>query len=159
MTSIPAPDIVVLHNDVWERFVEEYTEAAYEAYDNTLDTMHLDGIVDVVAGAFYWSPTHTVYCSLRIWDGAEAGVAYCIALLNHEFGHGMNWPKENHPTGLRNGVLHAASCGFDVRAYTRWLRWRKGDPTRWAQAEEWRTKTLPTFSTVPPVLSPGGRPA
>lgn len=144
------PRILVVPDGLWEDFAEKFTEAAYEKWDNALDRAGLDRIVDVVAGAFYHHGTHAVYCSMRVWRGHNQGTAWCIDLMVHEYGHAMDWPLEDHPTGLRQGFRHAREVGFDSRAYTRWLRWRHGDQARRSQAEKWLDTTKPTFITAVP---------
>lgn len=131
------PKLVVHDNASYDQFAMEHTESAYEK-------------LGIAPGAFYSPGEDTVHTSRRVYDLACQGIKWALKLLAHEFGHAAKWVKSDHPTNLLpakvdskrdwkqpSGIGHAFSVGFDVRAYSRFLRFRKGDLVRWTAAVAW----------------------
>ncbi len=100
------------------------TESDYEQFGIVPEAFY-DPVVDII---------HTSHTTFML---ALSGVIWALKLLIHEFGHAAGWPKNDHATDLRDGLKHALSVGFDVRAYTRYLRWFQGNRQRWILGYTW----------------------
>ncbi len=59
-------------------------------------------------------------------------------LVIHEYGHAKNWPNHEHPRGVLSGLIHAAKCGFDTRAFTGLLRFRMPPKALQHEYRVWR---------------------
>lgn len=150
MPDGPVPLIIIRH-DQWETFAERVTEAGYEAIDNEFEHLHIP--IDVVAGMFFTSGNPAMGLERAIYADADLAVPALLqkdtrkgiigeGLAKHEKGHEEGVALNDHPTGIlprtirdKDGkvvrreesmLTHAWKVGFDYRAATRILRFRKG---------------------------------
>jgi hypothetical protein len=118
--------LVVKSNAEWKQFAFKHTDSVYE------------DLLKIPPGAFYSPTDDAVYTSQETFDLACKNVEWALKLLIHEFGHAAGWPLEDHTMKtFLDGFKHAVRVGFDVRAFTRFLRWSRGDTVRWNQGMNW----------------------
>jgi hypothetical protein len=80
--------------------------------------------------------THAIYAPSSIIRKARAKVKRIVTLFVHENGHGMDFEDSDHPYDVFGVLRHAHFVGFDDRAYSGYLRWRKNKQLR-AAAHPW----------------------
>lgn len=73
-----------------------------------------------------------IYTTIDIAKEALAKPGWQRTLLVHEVRHYHGVP--DHPNDPINAIIEAIKYGFDERAFTRYLRWRKS--THYAEAEK-----------------------
>lgn len=135
---LPLPTPRIVKDADYPRLAKHKTNAAYEKYG-------------IVPGAFVDDDTHELFAS-ESW-AKQTFVQKDTTqrkLGEHECGHDWKVKDENHPTTVKDGFLHAMKCGFDTRAYTRFLRffWNKAIHKRYEGweahwAAEWRAGRVP----------------
>lgn len=118
------PRIIPHPQSEWKGYAYAETQSSYEK-------------IGIAPGAFYNPTDGAVHAGTNAVLGAVRGDPVMLKLFVHEYGHAMKWPLHDHPTSPWQGFLHAAKVGFDVRAFTRLLRFRKGDAKRWKEATAW----------------------
>lgn len=118
---------------------DDWYDAAVDAWDGDDDPDFLlpgayyDRYGVVRDGVVLKEPTHDIVVRRTECDAMREGKPWAVRLLIHEVGHYLDGIEPettnfDHPSLDRPVKVfwHALRCGFDARAATRLLRWRRG---------------------------------
>lgn len=120
------PPIVTVPTATWEKTCKD--DNSWPQYAQVLGRKF-------APGAFYFPPDGKVYAEEDVVAEAKAGTTWAVNLLIHEYMHANGLPY--HPDGMLACVGEAFRYHFDVRSFTRLLRFTDGDAIAYANAKAW----------------------